>query len=722
MKKIIYVLFTIELLIVSLLGLNIVKDNEINNILYNDTTSISVMFKDYKKFNKNYSKWIKDIADENNVTISKYVFNNNEKLSIYTTDTSLNNNIKLKSGEFPNTNTNSNEFISNINTNNSNQVGKFSTMSKDISILIRDFDKISEVGESGILYISTQNKDTINKILKELNVDRSIFVARLHDRYVNSNLYLNPSIIRDLILIILCFLATIIHYSISVSREASILRLNGYSKLDIITRVIRSILRIMILSSITSLLIYIIYILKLNLGVRACLYFVIFSIICILINIFISILIVGFNIRSSKYVLTLNGKKPYGFVNIIHFTLKIVFVSFLILSINNCILNYNILQTQLGNLSEWDKAKNVYNLTLKDTGEQSLGKEEVIKNAKIKGFYKSLVEEKDAFLIDTTNFEKLENGSYMYEINSKGKKPEVSQYGKNIKINKNYLKVNPIYSNGKKIFNLIDYDDKTINLLVPKKLQVHENEIKKEFRELFYFEKIEVENMYNEELNRDLNKTKKSDLNVNIIYVDNNQSYFTYNSLVMDDNRNLINDPIAIVDIDNIDDSFYLSYISRCVYFNSKKLDALADISKIIEAQGVEANIQSLRAVYNEYGLEINKLEKYLNSEIFTIIIIAISNLMITYNIVVSYYERNKYKLYIKKIFGYSATARSILLIISLILTNVIPIGIISTRVDLSNNIVLFGLLILVVEVIISIILDKIISNSSFNKIIKGEH
>ncbi|PBF49645.1 hypothetical protein BGU45_04555 [Clostridioides difficile] len=73
MKKIIYVLFTIELLIVSLLGLNIVKDNEINNILYNETTSISVMFKDYKKLNKNYSKWIKDIADDKNVTMSKIV-------------------------------------------------------------------------------------------------------------------------------------------------------------------------------------------------------------------------------------------------------------------------------------------------------------------------------------------------------------------------------------------------------------------------------------------------------------------------------------------------------------------------------------------------------------------------------------------------------------------------------------------------------------------------
>ncbi len=48
-----------------------------------------------------------------------------------------------------------------------------------------------------------------------------------------------------------------------------------------------------------------------------------------------------------------------------HFTLKIVFVSFLILSINNCILNYNMLQTQLGNLSEWDKAKMFIILLLK---------------------------------------------------------------------------------------------------------------------------------------------------------------------------------------------------------------------------------------------------------------------------------------------------------------------------------------------------------------------
>ncbi|MGO0883908.1 bacteriocin-associated integral membrane family protein [Clostridioides difficile] len=720
MKKIIYILFTIELLIVSLLGLSVVKDNEINNMLYNDTTSISIVFKDYKKLNKNYSDWIKEIVDKNGVIISKYIFNNNEKLSVYTTDTNLNNKVRLKSGSLPKRN--SNEFISNKNTSNSNQVGKFSTLNEDTSILIRDFGKISEVGEGGLFYISTQNEDTINNILKELNGDGSILVAKIHDRYTDSNLYLNPLIIRDLILTTLCFLATIVHYSVSKSREASILRLNGYSKLDIIIKVIKNIFRIMSLSSLTAFLIYIIYTFKINMGIKPAVYFIIFSSICILINIFISILIVSFNNRNSKYILSLKGKKSYRFVNIIHFMLKFVFVLFLILSINGCISNYNMLQTQLSNLSEWDKAKDVYNLTLKDTGEQSLSKEEVIRNSKIKKFYKNLEDEREAFLIDTTNFEILSNGSYMYEVNSKGKNPDISQYGKNIKINKNYLKINPIYSNGKEILNLIKYDDKTINLLVPKKLQKYENEIKKEFRELFYFEKIEVENMYNEELGMALNRTRKSDLGVNIIYVDNNQSYFTYNSFVMDDNRNLIDDPIAIVDANNIDDSFYLSYISRCVYFKSKKLDALADIGYIIKNQDVEDSIKSLHAVYNEYGLEIDKLKKSLSSEIFTIIIIAISNLMITYNIVVSYYERNKYKLYIKKLFGYSAIYRSISLIISLVLINIIPISIASMMTNLNSNIILYGILILAVEIVMAIILDKIISNSSFNKIIKGEH
>lgn len=720
LKKIIYVLFTIELLVVSILGFNIVKDNETNGILYKDTTSIVIIFENYFKLQKDYSQWIKEIAEENDVVISKYIFNDDERLSIYTTDTSLNGNIKLQSGRLPKEN--SNDFISNINTNSPNQVGKFSTLNQDQSIMISDFGKISEVGEAGVFNISTQNEDVLNKILEELNGDGTILKAKIHDKYNESNLYLNPSIIKNLILTILCFFATIVHYSVSISRDVSILRLNGYSRLDIILKVIKDIIAIMGLSALTAYSVYVIYTLKLNMFIRVSAYFIMFAMICILSNIIISTVIVSLNTRKSKYVLALKGKKSYGITNIMHFTLKFIFVLFLILSINSCILNYDILQTQLDNLSEWDKAKNVYNIQLKYTGEESLSKEEVIRNAKITSFYKQLVDERDAFLIDASNFYQDENGVYSYEDNSEGKNPDISQYGKNITINKNYLEVNPIYANGKEVFDLIDYSDNTINLLVPKKFQEYEERIKEEFIELFYFKKVEVDNMYNEELNMELNDTQKSELNANIIYVDNDQSYFTYDSTIMSDNRNIIDDPIAIIDTDNVNESEYLSYISRCVYFESKELDAFADIGPIIKAQNVEANIQSLHGVYNEYGLGINRLENALRSEIFTIIIIAISNLMITYNIVVSYYERNKYKLYIKKLFGYSAISRNILLILSLVLVNIIPITIAASIISVKTKITLFGLLILFVEIVIAMLLDRIISNSSFSKIIKGEH
>ncbi|WP_235777839.1 hypothetical protein [Clostridium culturomicium] len=52
----------------------------------------------------------------------------------------------------------------------------------------------------------------------------------------------------------------------------------------------------------------------------------------------------------------------------------------------------------------------------------------------------------------------------------------------------------------------------------------------------------------------------------------------------MSDNRNLIDDPIAIIGTDNVNESSYFSYISRCVYFKSKELDAFADIGNIIKA------------------------------------------------------------------------------------------------------------------------------------------
>ena len=102
MKKIIYILFTIQIFIFSLIGFNVIKDNEFNNIFYNNTTSIVVEFKDEYDPKFKYSEWIGNISEKNNVAISKYVFNSNNKITIYTTDVDLlSSKIDLEYGNFP---------------------------------------------------------------------------------------------------------------------------------------------------------------------------------------------------------------------------------------------------------------------------------------------------------------------------------------------------------------------------------------------------------------------------------------------------------------------------------------------------------------------------------------------------------------------------------------------------------------------------------------------
>ena len=42
-----------------------------------------------------------------------------------------------------------------------------------------------------------------------------------------------------------------------------------------------------------------------------------------------------------------------------------------------------------------------------------------------------------------------------------------------------------------------------MNILVPEKLKEYEKEIYKNYRKHFYFQKVEVDNIYNEELGRE---------------------------------------------------------------------------------------------------------------------------------------------------------------------------------------------------------------------------
>ncbi|HDR7677127.1 TPA: DUF1430 domain-containing protein, partial [Bacillus wiedmannii] len=232
---------------------------------------------------------------------------------------------------------------------------------------------------------------------------------------------------------------------------------------------------------------------------------------------------------------------------------------------------------------------------------------------------------------------------------------------------------------------------------------------------------VEVDNIYNEELGREKNNTKEQELNINIIYVKNNQDYFTYDSTIKAEDKNLIRDPIAIIDTGIFNQSFYLSYVASEFYFKTDSEQPYDSIRATITKNEAQSTIQNITSVYDRLAFEIQNLKTEKEKLLIAMIILIVSNFLITYNTISSYYEKNKFNLYIKQLFGFSAIKRNKIMITLLLLVNIIPIISVSIYV-IDTYVISIGILILILEILISYFFDKKLSNQAFNAIIKGEH
>ena len=108
---------------------------------------------------------------------------------------------------------------------------------------------------------------------------------------------------------------------------------------------------------------------------------------------------------------------------------------------------------------------------------------------------------------------------------------------------------------------------------------------------LFY--KVELDNMYNQDLGYPLNEKPIDDLAVNIIYTEKGQSYFTFNSFT-GDVQNKIKDPIAILYYESIDTSNIGAYASTSLFFlDHSKGRAFKNISSSL----TRANVSEINHV-----------------------------------------------------------------------------------------------------------------------------
>lgn len=171
--------------------------------------------------------------------------------------------------------------------------------------------------------------------------------------------------------------------------------------------------------------------------------------------------------------------------------------------------------------------------------------------------FATLEEEHNAFIVDTFNFHVHDGGQRQWELHEQlylsGDfdnfwPSAICSHGHSIAVSIHYFLHNPIEPvDGGNLLDHFIFDPYTLNILVPESLSVYEDDIISAYRGRFWFDKVYVDNIYHENIGTPLNQTTEADLNINIIYVKNNQSYFTFNSDVESESDYLITDPIVRV-------------------------------------------------------------------------------------------------------------------------------------------------------------------------------
>lgn len=329
----------------------------------------------------------------------------------------------------------------------------------------------------------------------------------------------------------------------------------------------------------------------------------------------IIILLVSFVVFLAISFLPSNYRKK----KIIHILLILICVINFVMIIENTIESskkFMILKS-VSNNHNIQKTKSMYRVLWNEKLDSDDYKKERENNIKAKEFYDRICKNKNAFLIDTDNYVILDyKQKNTYCFNDENPNDVYSPDHDCITVNENYLKYNHIYNTDNKlVINDLKKSKDTLNILVPSKYWKYVDDIKKQYLEYFYFQKVEVDNLYNEKIGESENTMKKDQLTLNMIKVKDHQNYFSYNMRTGDLN-NEIWDPITIVYMGEFDSSYEASVLTSSVYYNGNKGNTM--LKK--DMNQLDNRIQS-RSVYNEYLGRKSGIERFMRYRMFLSVI-----------------------------------------------------------------------------------------------------
>jgi len=723
MKKIIILLFAVQLIVMSLYGLVAFRGHTLHSLLSVNTSTLFLSFETIEEY-----EFFLYYAEKNNHTFFRVVYINDEDLVIYTNDLTFDRRIEIVYGRWPYDQTG--EFVSNIDTLEKNQVGVINNITPGFNISVAHLSDTRNFGISGTYHVNTMDISVLETLLNDLSSKLySVKLVSINDSdiFIFGNMPLKQ--IAELMvvtfLISLCVISSLMQYSIINLKSSFILRLHGYSKIRLIGLVTVNLSKLLGFSVLISLTIMFFSAMLMGYSTFIILLFQKFLILCVFLTLLYLVLVNSFVLiyfRITKSTTVIKGEKPYFFIQAYNHMVKIAFTVCLFVIINTSLNSFNSLRLSLDALSEWHVAQNLYTAPIFYVGQSDLAVDLDV-STRLIYFYKIMSAQHSAFIMNFRNYYFIDMGllPFIDESIHEHLGLALSPYGYRIDISLNFLDINPIRTvSSTSVYEQIIHDERVLNILVPETLKFYENKIRIAYLEHFYFNRVTVDNIYNYELGKELNNESINDLFVNLIFVESGQYYFTFDPYFRLDGRNRIRDPIAVIFMPgNIHPNFLHSHISQGgFFFYMDAIDAYSQILPLLLRYGLESVIPLVRPVFDRNARAIVELQEQYIRMLSLAFVLFLSSVAVTYTLLSNYFEKNKQKIFIKSLMGYTAIRRN-----STFLASILSYGVLIVMLSLAlygMRVFLIGLTFLIFDMLITILMDRILTSKSFGEIIRG--
>ncbi|AFS77142.1 hypothetical protein Curi_c00610 [Gottschalkia acidurici 9a] len=589
--------------------------------------------------------------------------------------------LSIKGGKKLNSNLKEGEFLSNIDTKDKKQVGRFSIFDDSSrEIYIRPLsDMKNRLIETDYKLHLNNDRYTLNEVISTINSEQKSFSVK--ESSVNSFVDMNEYSIYSMyyIIILLFFILFLgillfLYEVIGRSKSFGIKKLYGYSDFKIVSEIFKEdILKVIALSNISSILFITISLYFKN-GLAGfkqyiSIYLLLICAVDIILMIIMTVIVSLFK-GKDNIQLMLKGKRRN--IILLNTIMKIMMSIIVILTLTLNLNTFNNYKAKSDNLENWDKARNLGFIGFKFPGdaidtiisfypyEVKLGSlwNDINDNGGIMAGYQQLVTN------DIIEKERIQpNLAYM------------------MLVNENYLKENTVLDENGDRIREIDDDEDTVTVLVPSQFKNKEKLLKDSLRyihlghydlvNIFYKEALEIKEGKRkseqgmEEFKEYLEK-EYSFLKQKIIYTANDQRLFTYDTGEMNlyrkdfkgyynDIDKTITDPILfIMTNDNLKENLKVSSLtSGTMKFRFEDYKYPEDgIVPLLEKHELLDSLVVMTTVYDYAVDDINntKTMLMLSGGISVSCILIILGLIFYES--TSYLYRNRKKIGVLKLYG----------------------------------------------------------------------